>query len=432
MLDGINDIELLPLGLAGTDIAWRISKLFSEATNIRASIAFWTLSPLQLGQWIHPHALDALKNAESYLCVDLQSPTNVDALAALKNEGVPVYLNLRRLPKETAKVSGTLGLLHTKMLLIDKNDGSAELWVGSHNWTAFALRGPNTEVSTVIHLTKESNLYSSALKYLDEIRFKLCRPFSLEKIDYYKELQKHLWMKLDQTQYVTELEGENVNHLSGEVIYIFGTEAEDIEMLSTVGRKVFLSVQDSAVYDRTGDSVRYLYRTTILQTGLLSSSNQVASGIGFTQSRRYAYTPQRKFPYLHRTHIVSGAILNNALYFVTLEIGVLDSTNYDLLDTPRGGARLWVETYDDPLVNDVEFGSYSIEHFNHRILVPHDDERANSSQKPMLLFPPDIILDETRFFEDHNQGQLLPESSLDEKRSLGNYRLVSKKVIKRH
>ncbi len=38
-------------------------------------------------------------------------------------------------------------LLHAKMLLFWMPDGTAELWVGSHDWTKRALLGLNVEAS---------------------------------------------------------------------------------------------------------------------------------------------------------------------------------------------------------------------------------------------------------------------------------------------
>lgn len=169
MITGINNIELIPPFNSDVDISDRILKLFKEAKSLRAAIAFWTLSAKRFIDISGFNAYQVLKDSNSFLCVDIQSPTNIDHLADLVQKGVPVYLNIRRLANEFKKLSSSVGLLHTKILLADKENGEAEFLIGSHNWTGFALLGPNIEASLILHLCNRAPLYKNAEAMLEDI-----------------------------------------------------------------------------------------------------------------------------------------------------------------------------------------------------------------------------------------------------------------------
>ena len=52
------------------------------------------------------------------------------------------------------------------MLLFWGNDGTGELWVGSHNWTKRALLRLNVEAILVVRLKVSSQLCGEAAEYL--------------------------------------------------------------------------------------------------------------------------------------------------------------------------------------------------------------------------------------------------------------------------
>ena len=125
----------------------QIRTFFSESECVRAAIAFWSISESHLQKLTGNRGIQVLKNEDSFLCVDIQKPTNIDHLASLVQKGVKVFLNIRRLPGPLAKYSTSPGLLHTKMLLSNRSNEQADFWIGSHNWTLPALGGPNKESS---------------------------------------------------------------------------------------------------------------------------------------------------------------------------------------------------------------------------------------------------------------------------------------------
>lgn len=356
-------INLIPINAKKANVGEHLYKLFNESNSIKCAIAFWTISLEQLIEISGVNALPILKNSDSFICVDIQKPTNIDHLAKLKELGVDVYLNIRRLPKEFKDHSTSIGLLHTKILLADKNDNNnAEFWIGSHNWTQFALTGPNTEASLIIQLSKENALYSKAFQRLEFIRDQLCRPFDLSKIKFYKQLQTIIERGYG-SKNVIVLQGDNIDKLGNQVIQIFGIKNEDYKDLKLVGANIYLSIQE--ILD---PSIKYLYSGEILHSGRLEGYNPLATGINFTEKRRYAIADYNKYPpILKEADIVNQNLLQDLYYFVAIEIKKLETDNYHLLPLSKRES-LWAEAEWDPMMESM---SEPMD-----IFVPIDDERA--------------------------------------------------------
>jgi HKD family nuclease len=109
----------------------------------------------------------------------------------MKLAGANVYLYLLNPNPQPGELKSKVPphLLHPKQLLFDYKDEPAELWVGSHNWTARALTGVNIEASLRVRLSSDSKLYADAAAFLDAIRAN-CVPFDVTAVNYYKWLQQ--------------------------------------------------------------------------------------------------------------------------------------------------------------------------------------------------------------------------------------------------
>jgi phosphatidylserine/phosphatidylglycerophosphate/cardiolipin synthase-like enzyme len=115
-----------------------------------------------------------LREETGFACVDLHPPNDVDALAAVARQGahfriyydIPTYTDAGRKKPPC--------LLHSKLLLFRSTDGTAELWVGSHNWTNRASLGLNLEASIVIRLRDTARLFRAANGYPAEMK-QICR-----------------------------------------------------------------------------------------------------------------------------------------------------------------------------------------------------------------------------------------------------------------
>jgi hypothetical protein len=409
MLIGVDGIELLPPVTELIDLSDRITELFSKAKTVRAAIAFWTIPPDVLEEITGNRGTSILSAPGSFLCVDIQRPTNIDALAGLVKKGAAVYLNIRRLDNVPGRMltSETQALLHTKIILVDKPENHAEFWIGSHNWTAPALFGPNTEASISLNMSSRAPLYLAAAHILTEIRDKYCRPFDIARVDYYKRLQQ-LFERGKVLRTIIELEGDDVADLGNQIICIFGTERQDFEAVSRVGSEVFL-----AIYDSTSRR-KYLYLGEIFQTGLLAGANLEFRGTRFTQ-RRYAFTERKTFPCLKKAEEPNRDVLDRAYFFANIAITKFLTTSYSMRDPDeKGRANLWVESQSDPVTERMSLRFSQLykqkRGLSSIISVPYDDVRAKSG----------IVAQEAMDYS---------EVPLEEKRTLADYRLIRKRVL---
>ena len=220
MTDGVLDIQLVP-GWSPSSVKWDLTAALARAQYLQAGIGYWTISDTLLGSDL----ARTLRDDDGFVCVDLHLPTDVDQLAALAAQGAQV-----RVYHEEIRTYGANGrkeppqLLHSKMLLFWSKDRTAELWVGSHNWTNRALLGLNVEASLVIRLRDTSPLFRSATGYLAQIK-KISTPFELAKVDFYREVQRRSALPAAP---VIELEADDAGRFAGVTVAIFGTDTTEL------------------------------------------------------------------------------------------------------------------------------------------------------------------------------------------------------------
>ncbi len=236
MLEGILDIRLLP-PWSPSSVQADLMAALSRADLLQAGIGFWTIGDELLG----PDLARALGHEHGFVCVDLHSPTDVDALAAVANQGAHVRTYYEDIPTytDTGRKEPPC-LLHAKMLLFWSRDRTAELWVGSHTWTNRALLGLNVEASLVIRLRDTAPLVSAAAGYLAEMK-RISERFDLAKVDVYKEIQRKIANGLTP---VIELEARDGGELDDVTIALFGTDTTELARLRTVQRDVHVAVVD--------------------------------------------------------------------------------------------------------------------------------------------------------------------------------------------
>ena len=77
----------------------------------------------------------------SFYCVDFNDTLRLSQLDECVAAGVTqIYLHLRRVRGDNPLHLPT-NLMHSKVLLLDLQDGEAEIWVGSYNHTSRAWNG---------------------------------------------------------------------------------------------------------------------------------------------------------------------------------------------------------------------------------------------------------------------------------------------------
>jgi hypothetical protein len=306
MLDGILDIRLIP-PWTPSSVRGDLMTALARADVLQAGLGCWTIHDALVG----PHLARTLGHERGFACVDLHAPTDVDALASVARRGAHLRVYYEDIPTFTD--SGRKeppSLLHAKMLLFWSKDRTAELWVGSHNWTNRAILGLNVESSIVIRLRDGAPLFGAVAKYLAKIK-KISEAFDQAHVDLYKEIQRKISNGLTPVIELEALEGEA---LDGATIALFGTDSDDLTRLDTIRREVHVALTDPDSREQS------LYPARIVHSGLLAASDASAGGVSFSP-RRYAFRNGRQLPMLHREGPVNQDILNTARYFVTLGLG---------------------------------------------------------------------------------------------------------------
>ena len=306
-LTGLNDIislEMTPDWRA-PDVRPRLANCIGKARALRSAVAYWTVP----ADFVHPLLAARLAAPDGFLCTDVHLPTDVDQLADLVRRGASVRLFCEDIP--TFREDGRKDLpylVHTKILLFWMPDRTAELWIGSHNWTRRALVGLNVECSLIVRMADSSSLFSDAIQYLENVR-RICEPFDHSKVDFYKQLQQK---QAEGTVAAVEIEAADAASLKGLAVTVFGTDPEELSQVGAL-RNVHVSA-----FEESG-SGEHIYEAVVMQSGLMSSYARAASGLSFA-ARRYAFRFGRRFPKLLQTSEVSSEVLRDALYFVVLDI----------------------------------------------------------------------------------------------------------------
>lgn len=330
----------------------RLQQSVINAQAIRGAVAFWTIDP----NLVTPSLSERLAATNGFLCVDLHLPTSVEMLAHLYQQmkltdptGKHLYLHLRDLEGVTEIRSGNTGmpehLLHTKSMLFDFNDGTAEVWIGSHNWTRRALVGLNIEASIVVRVAQSSELYHQTVRMLEQIR-RLCQPFNPGDAHYYRWLQG-----LEQAVPILELEGPKAGKLANQEIKLFGTNAADFKQLRTVGYKIYVRVKDTKTKKWS------LYRAEIVTASDSAIDiKRLVDGLQAEQ-QRYVVRQGQHLPHLELP-LTTPASLPPIAYCGSIAIKELLPLNSRVVDPP--GEERWISTNDDHLLERLRNYQYPL------------------------------------------------------------------------
>lgn len=378
---GIIQLELLP-DVEAASVIDRLDAAIQKATSARFAVAYWTVGP----EDVSSHLARVLGHDNGFLCVDIHYPTDLDQLHALFGQGVNLRLHLRHLATKTERQSAKLPqhLMHSKLLLMDNSDGTAEIWVGSHNWTRRALLGPNIEASAVIQVEQGAPIYRQVSRMLDFIHSQ-CEPYKPALLSEYKQLQRPQVERPDSERMpVIELEGVDTANIQ-DVITIFGTRFEDLEALRSIEieQPILLYLHDTKTERVTS------YDGTLLHIGLQRAANPAAGGLEFSPRRFVKADGKQKWSTLELLGMPSPELLQHSAYFVTIQIQRSHGFAVTLHETPREGEQ-WVPVTQDPLIDRV----------------PRED-RARLARRPLVIKVPSFVSSEFRMAE---QDQLLPEA----------------------
>jgi len=322
MMTGISEIRLQPASLTERAVSRQLEASMGNAAVMRASIAYWTINE---NHFLTQSAARLLREPGSFLCVDIQIPTNLDVMAEMASEEANIYLHLARLanPPRRGDLVDLPHLLHQKMLLFDYPGDDAELWIGSHNWTGRALGGLNIESSIVLSLKNGCPLYQEASDSLELVRTRFCELMDPARLEYYKALQRPKNPGSENDVPVIEIEGEKIGELIGQTIRIFGTSEEEyVRGLLSVNNLVTLNAEESST------EKKFRYSARIGQSGNLPAATEPSDSPGFS-STRWAIKNPGQLPLLRAEESEpSQEMVDTCAYFITLEI--LEFANVEL------------------------------------------------------------------------------------------------------
>jgi hypothetical protein len=305
-LDDIISFELTP-DWENPDVRPGLANCLKKAKLLRSAVAYWTVPP----DFVHQFLADRLSEPDGFLCVDIHLPTDIDQLASLVRRGASVRIFCEDI---TAFRNEETHLIHTKMLLFWMPDRTAELWIGSHNWTRRALVGGNVEASLIVRMPDSSALFSSAVLYLEKIK-RICQPFDLTRIEFYKNLQRQ---QIEDAKKALEIEAADADSLQGSVITVFGTDPDELGEIAAL-RRVYVSV-----FEESGNG-EHIYLAKVIQVGIMPNYASAATGLSFA-ARRYAFRRGRTFPKLLSISEVGQDVLRDANYFVVLDVQEYEPT----------------------------------------------------------------------------------------------------------
>jgi len=352
-----NKVEFLqfPESQKKRDILERLHKSINGCTSLKGAIAFWTINPGKFS-----HLADKLKHPESYCCVDIHKPADVDELERFAKKGANIYLFLYRLRKETCQP-----LLHSKLLVFEYSDEKVEIWIGSQNFTDRAISGLNLEATSIITTRKNTELYKNVISYLNFIRTcceemgkiypKMGAKFNINYTDFYKKLQNTY--NFDKEKYqVIDFICKNVkdvgyiasirNNNECPLILITGFISEKDLNNCRLNREILIRALDTE-----GNTI--CYQAKVLVTGKIapiSEKNVITKYVGENVTKHYeisGYIVRKKdnFPFFELQYTVTGKPFS-------IIIEIIKEFEEDLY--PFEKIKFW-KTYDSNKVGDLTY-----------------------------------------------------------------------------
>jgi len=331
-------IELIPKAgkIRGmSNITQALNNDFGTSQCFKGAVAFYSINDSILSN----QAKLVLSHDNSFLCVDIHLPTDIDKLNVLLESGCNIYLHI--FLNDDNKFERHL--MHTKLLCFESNENCI-IWNGSHNWTNNALCGPNIESSTRIIAPKNDPYCWDVLQYLEMIK-SICEPFDPRNIPLYKMLQR---MMIDieyggSNVMCAHLEVESVNDLlkddESKFIHCLSLDTDEFNVFKTTGGKIYFIIHERTTNDT------FLAESEITDVGVIIRDNaQTYNKV--IPSRYYFFRGiDENICILEGPQVINQQQLKNLSYHV--ELRILDCVkDYQAIQalTPSGMKKLLWET----------------------------------------------------------------------------------------
>ena len=303
-------ITLIP-GLSAPGLKLKLQGLLDKCICFRGCTAFWTI-PIDF--FPARELAVALKRKGSFFCADIQSPTNISNIKEYHKFGTTnIYLHHYKLAVKDKK---TAHLLHSKILVFDMSETTAEIWIGSHNMTGRAVKGLNLEASVAIKCKKTDEIYIDTYEYLKKLKKNFCIKFNPKHVDIYLKLQQDKDKNAGDIAETLELVGEDMDNLEDEkIIQLLSGNTVEFSKYKKIGTIIYLHAYD------INTKKEYFYECMIEQAGNLGQNNKLE--LNFVQERRFANIQtgtNMPYPLLYPQTKINDEILNDCKYFVNISI----------------------------------------------------------------------------------------------------------------
>lgn len=321
------EVTLIP-GLNDPNQKLRLEQLFINCISFKGCTAFWTIN---IDFFSFKAFARAMKKNNSFFCCDIQLPTNIKNILEYSKHGVKeIYLHkFRQSPSEYTQ---NTNLLHSKVLLFEINETEVEIWVGSHNFTGYAIGGLNLEATISIKCKKSDKIYSEISDYLEYVRRDFCFKFDPNKVDIYEKLQTRDAEKTGgeiELKKVVTLVGLKMDDLVKEqIIQLLSLNHNEYAKFKTINEEIYLHTFD------IDKKIESLYKCRIEQSGKLDKSVDKLE-LDFTKPRRFAYIGTGKLSLLKSETKVGKKALEVSKYFVNIAI-LYRIEGFMILEKPKG------------------------------------------------------------------------------------------------
>jgi hypothetical protein len=118
-----NATRFFPNSWSDRSIHHQLGATIRRAEGLYGAVAYWTIGP----EVLHAQLVDLLSQPDSFCCVDLHLPTDVDKLHAFHRLGARQLFVQCHEVRQRGERHLHRHLLHTKLLLFDLPLGQAEV-----------------------------------------------------------------------------------------------------------------------------------------------------------------------------------------------------------------------------------------------------------------------------------------------------------------
>jgi len=324
------EIQLVPTVESSASVKKQFEEVLNRCLSVKGAVAFWTI-PINYISSLS----SKLSNEESFFCVDIHLPTDIEVLAEFTRKKSKIFLHDYQLAAKFGIENRIPSLLHAKIIHFELEDYKTETWIGSHNFTRRALDGINFEATTIIRTeqkTKEEiKFVNDVINYLELIKDN-CIEFDLNDIDFYKALQGE--NEVENEVDVIEIVGKNIANLPEEkTIQIISKDVSNFDKYKLVNKKVILHCLD------IDTQKEHIFKTTILNAGAINALNEKSYEITFSH-RRYAIREKDMLPYLQFQNVIDAELLKISQNYINLEIES-ELLRYKIYEKPAKKDEIW-------------------------------------------------------------------------------------------